>query len=382
MPVPPSAPASPLPKKPAWRKPWNDFVENRMSTTPALPDFEGLLNWPRLQAWIARQDLPGHGPITALQPLKGGSQNHLYLLERAGARMVLRRPPRHLRANSNDTMLREARVLKALQGSEVPHAALLAACPDTEVIGAAFYLMAPLDGFTPLGPLPGRYAEEHSWRRAMGEAMVSAAAALAGVDHQAVGLADFGKPEQWLERQVSRWRSQLEGYRALPSYAGAELPHVDAVGDWLERHRPASGRIGLIHGDLQFANVMFRHDRPALAGLVDWELSTLGDPLLDLGWILTSWSEPGDPVVTGRDPAVQPWNGFMSRAELVQRYGELTGRDMSVMPWYFVLACYKLGCLLEGSHARACAGQAPMEMGRYLHNYAVWLFQLARQTAQ
>jgi aminoglycoside phosphotransferase (APT) family kinase protein len=216
----------------------------------------------------------------------------------------------------------------------------------------------------------------------MGEEMVRAAAALARIDPLAVGLADFGKPENWLERQVGRWRSQLEGYASMEGYAGSQLPHVDEVGAWLERHRPAQAHIGVIHGDLQFANVMFHSDRPELAGLIDWELSSLGDPLLDLGWILTSWSEPGDPVVAGRDPAVQPWDGFLTRADLVQRYGELSGRDMADMPWFFVLACYKLGCLLEGSYARACAGKAPMEMGKILHNYAVWLFQLAHQSLQ
>ncbi len=350
-----------------------------------LSNFDGLLDWPRLQAWLATQDLPGHGPITAVEALKGGSQNHLFMLNRGTERIVLRRPPRHLRPNSNDTMLREARVLGALSGSAVPHPRRLAVCGDTEVIGAAFYLMEPLDGFTPIGPLPGRYANDANWRHAIGEELVRAAAALAQIDTQVVGLADFGKPDQWLERQVGRWRSQLEGYAAMEGYPGHDvtpLPHVDAVGTSLERHRPAVARIGLIHGDLQFANVMFRHDKPQLAGLIDWELSSLGDPLLDLGWILTSWSEAGDPVVAGRDPAVQPWQGFMTRAELVQRYGELTGRDMSDMPWFFVLACFKLGCLLEGTYARACAGKAPMAMGLYLHNYAVWLFKLAHKALQ
>lgn len=348
----------------------------------ALSDFEGLLNWSNLQAWLDTQNLPGSGPITAVSALKGGSQNHLFMLQRGAERFVLRRPPRHLRPNSNETMLREARVLGALRDSDVPHPRMLAKCEDTAVIGTTFYLMAPLDGFTPLGALPGSYATDATWRRAIGEQMVQGAAALARVDPNAVGLADFGKADHWLERQVGRWRSQLEGYAAMEGYAGNQLPHVDEVGSWLDQHRPAQAHIGIIHGDLQFANVMFRHDRPQLAGLLDWELSSLGDPLLDLGWILTSWSEPGDPVVAGRDPAVQPWDGFMTRAELVKLYGALTGRNMQDMPWFFVLACYKLGCLLEGSYARACAGKASMQMGRFLHNYAVWLFMLARQSLQ
>ncbi|WP_050460676.1 phosphotransferase family protein [Herbaspirillum autotrophicum] len=350
-----------------------------METT--LSDFDGLLDWDALQQWMASQDLPGHGAVTAVERLTGGSQNNLFLLTRGDARMVLRRPPQHLRANSNDTMLREARVLRALRNSAVPHPALLAACADTDVIGAAFYLMAPLEGFTPMKNLPQAYVEQPAWRRQMGEEFVKAAAALGNVDHVAAGLADFGKPDQWLERQVSRWRTQLEGYREMPGYPGAALPFVDEVGTWLERHRPAACQIGIIHGDFQFANVMFSHQQPVLTGLVDWELSTLGDPLLDLGWLLTSWTEPGDPEVGGRVPAVAPWADFMTRDELVTLYGERSGRDMSVMPWYFVLACFKLACLLEGSYARACAGKASVDMGNFLHRYALWLMAKARQLA-
>jgi aminoglycoside phosphotransferase (APT) family kinase protein len=347
--------------------------------TTSLSDFDGLLDWARLQEWIAGQDLPGRGPVSSVERLTGGSQNNIFRCGRDGGSFVLRRPPRHLRANSNDTMLREARVLSALKGSAVPHPGFLAVCPDESVIGAVFYLMEPLDGFSPLGELPGNYGSDAGWRRAMGEEFARAAAALGAVDYRAAGLEGFGKPDNWHERQVARWRSQLESYRDMPGYPGAALPDVDAVGDWLERNRPSQGRIGIIHGDLQFANVMFQRERPVLAGLVDWELSTLGDPLLDLGWILTSWTEPGDPDVGGRKPAVTPWTGFMSRAELVTLYGQLSGRDMTDMPWYFVLACFKLACLLEGTYARACAGKAPMEMGVYLHDYALWLLAKASQ---
>jgi aminoglycoside phosphotransferase (APT) family kinase protein len=122
---------------------------------------------------------------------------------------------------------------------------------------------------------------------------------------------------------------------------------------------------------------MYAYGEPKLVALVDWELSTLGDPLLDLGWILTSWGEPHDPP--GHELQVQPWQGFPSRAELVKQYGELTGRDMAVMPWYFVLACYKLGVILEGSWARALSGQASMDMGRRLHDTSLWLFAKAEQ---
>jgi aminoglycoside phosphotransferase (APT) family kinase protein len=344
-----------------------------------LPEFDGLLAWGPLQAWIAEQPgIPGDGPVVGVEQLTGGSQNNIFLLtRRSGDRSVLRRPPRHVRKNSNDTMVREARVLGAIAGSEVPHPEFYAVCADTGVIGTTFYVMAVIDGFTPIGTLPGRYGADAGWRRAVAFEMVDGAARLGAIDAAAVGLVDFGKAGDWLDRQVSRWRSQLDGYSELDGYGRPELEGVDRVGNWLEANKPSEAHIGIIHGDYQFANVMFSPGEPKLAAIVDWELSTLGDPLLDLGWVLTSWSEPGDPP--GKAPPFEPWDGMPSRAELIARYGEVSGRDVSVMPWFLVLACYKLGILLEGSHARAGAGQAPKAIGDLLHAYAVWLFAKANQ---
>ena len=351
-----------------------------VSTGPRLDDFGGLLDWDRLQAWIAGQDLPGRGPVRAVTQLTGGSQNNIFRLERDGADLVLRRPPRHPRENSDSTILREARVLRALRGSAVPHAQVYGVCDDRSVIGACFYLMAVIDGFTPRGTLPGRYATEPAWRRALAFEIVDAAAAVARVRPGDVGLADIGRAEGWLDRQVPRWMSQLEGYQRYPAYAGRTLPHAAEVAEWLERRRPGNCVVGIIHGDLQFANVMFARDHPRLLALIDWELSTLADPLLDLGWILTSWSEPGDPP--GHEPYVQPADGLPSRQELVERYLATTGRDPGLVPWFFALACYKLGIIVEGSYARALSGQAPMDIGRRLHDHALWLLEKAAQLAR
>jgi aminoglycoside phosphotransferase (APT) family kinase protein len=342
-----------------------------------LDDFKGLIDWPKLNAWILTQTaLPGTGPVTGARKLQGGLQNNVYLLQRGGGSFVLRRPSKHLRPESNDTMLREARVLKALAGSAVPHPRFYAACDDPSVIGACFYVMEALEGFAPRGLLPGAYAADPAWRRAMGEELVRAAAALGAVDSKAVGLENLGKPGDWHARQASRWRSQLDGYRSMPNYDGT-LPHIDEVGRWLSDHVPGDRRIGIVHGDFQFANVMFSSHAPRISGVIDWELASLGDPLLDLGWVLTSWWEDGDPE--GRQPLVKPWDGFTPRSELARRYGELSGRNMDVMPWFFVLACYKLACLLEGTYARSKSGQVPPEVGASVHAYAVWQMHKAMQ---
>jgi aminoglycoside phosphotransferase (APT) family kinase protein len=342
-----------------------------------LDDFGGLLDWPQLQAWVQSEPLPGTGPVTDAIALTGGSQNNLFLLHRDDASMVLRRPPRHLRPNSNATMLREARVVRALAGTDVPHARVHAVCEDVSVIGAAFYVMEPIDGFTPMGPLPDAYATNASWRREMAFQMVDAAARLGAIDPVAVGLADLSRTDDWTQRQVARWRDQLDSYAQFEGYGAPRLPGVGEVGQWLEENRPTRSRIGIIHGDLQWANVIFASDRPALLALIDWELTSLGDPLLDLGWILTAWIEPGDP--DGRAPAVEPWTDFPTRAELVEHYCTICGRDPSETDWYFVLACYKLGIILEGTHARCMAGQGPLELGQQAHDIAVWLLVKAAQ---
>lgn len=343
----------------------------------ALDDFGGQIDWTRLNEWIATQNVPGSGPITAVRRLAGGLQNSVFLIRRGGEDLILRRPGKQMKPKSNETMLREARVLTALEGSTVPHPRVLATCADPDVIGACFFLMEPLEGFAQSGELPGHYATDPGWRRAMGEELVKAAAALGAVDHVAAGLAELGKPDWWHERQVERWRSQLEGYAATPGYDPGDLPHVDEVGRWLADNLPAARRIGLVHGDMQFPNVMFSLKAPKISGVLDWELVSLGDPLLDLGWILSSWWEAGDPE--GKAPMVRPWDGFLSRQELVELYGALSGRDMSEMPWFFALACYKLACLLEGTYAASKAGKVPAKVGESVHGYATWLMEKARQ---
>jgi aminoglycoside phosphotransferase (APT) family kinase protein len=157
----------------------------------------------------------------------------------------------------------------------------------------------------------------------------------------------------------------------MPGYDGPQIPNVDSIGMWLERNRPNNWKPGLIHGDFHIANVLAAFDYPGLAAIVDWELSTIGDPLLDLGWLLATWPDPNDPLPGLME--VEPWDGFPSSAELVLRYAERTVRDMSNIPWYTVLACFKLGIILEGTHARAAAGEADPATGDWLHTVALGL---------
>ncbi len=318
----------------------------------------------------------GSGELTDVAPISGGTQNIMLRFSRGGRSYVLRRGPRHLRPKSNDVIRRETRVLAALAGTDVPHAGLIAACDETDVLGdAVFYLMEPLDGFSAAVELPELHANDASIRHEMGLCMVDALAKLGAVDHEAVGLSDYGKPEGFLERQVPRWLSDLESYSAFPEYPGPQIGDVDGVAKWLDENRPVNWKPGIMHGDYHAANVMFSRTGPELVAIVDWEMSTIGDPLLDLGWILATWDIPGGPSAFAGHLARA--GGLATTDELRERYAGQTTRDLSAIDWYVVLACFKLGIILEGTYARALAGKAPMEIGEMLHHTTLSLFERA-----
>jgi len=347
-----------------------------MST--AETNSEPLVDLGRLNAWLGLKSVPGEGSVVALDPLPGGAQNLLFTLRRAdGTELVLRRPGKHVRDDAAATFLREARVLGALSGTDVPHPRLYAHSVDPEVIGVPFCIMEKIDGFTPRGKLPGKYGTDPAWRRSMALGLVEGAAHLAAADPHEAGLDDLSKTDGWLERQIARYTRMLHGYRDNAEYRESESAHVDAIHDWLEANQPNDFRVGIVHGDLQFANVMFDHESPRLAAIVDWEMAALGDPLVDLAWILTAWREEGDPP--GSEPYIQPWSGIPSRVELVEHYGKLTGRGTGDFAWFQVLAHFRLAALLEGSYFRALNGKMDRKMGDGLHSYARWQWAKAYQ---
>ena len=315
----------------------------------------------------------GEGPLVDVEAITGGTQNILMRFSRSGRSYVLRHPPPHKRKNSDETMRREARLLAALAGTDVPHPALIAACAVLDVLGSAFYLMEPVDGFNPSVAVPEPHLSSTEMQHQMGLAMVDAIAALGRVDHVEVGLGDFGKPDGWLERQVERWRSHLASYPPAEGYPGPDIPGVEEVASWLDAHRPSAWSPGLIHGDFHFANVLIDRTVPRVAAMVDWELATVGDPLLDLGHLLCTWPSGHSPMtVAGVNHTALP-----TRDELIGRYDDQSARGVDHADWYQVLACYRLGIILEGTNARAYAGQAPREIGDLLHAHTVSLFEQA-----
>lgn len=325
-----------------------------------------------LGSWMDQQGF-ARGPIEDVVALSGGTQNIIAKFAKGGTAYVIRMPtsPAGSRA-----MLREARVLKALRGTDVPAPEFIAACADDDVLGAAFYLMAPIEGYNLTDGMPQPQRDNPAWRREMGLSLIDGAAALGRVDFRAVGLGDFGKLDNYLGRQSARWRSQLEGYREYAGWPGPDgLPGLSMIAEWLDANVPSDFQPGIIHGDYHFANVMFRPQGGKLAAIIDWELTTIGDPLQDLGLVLATWPDPDGSNGTFD---IRPWSGFPTGAELVDRYAGQTGRDLSALRWYVVLAAYKEGIILEGTHARSFAGKASTEVGAYLHGLSLRFFKRAQ----
>jgi aminoglycoside phosphotransferase (APT) family kinase protein len=311
---------------------------------------EPLVDSERLGAWMDAQGLVTGGAID-VERITTGHSNEVFRVTRDDRVFVLRRPPRTPLSPTAHDMAREFRLLRAFFGhAAVPVPEPIACCIDRDVLGAPFYLMAPIDGVVVREHMPEALAGAGA-PRACAEALVDALAGIHAFDWQAGGLADFGKPDGYLDRQVPRWLGQLE------RYATRSLPEVDEAGRWLQAHTPAMQAPAVIHGDYKLDNVMFAPRLPVeLVAVVDWEQSTVGDPLVDLGWLIGLWIEPGERAsLAGASPFAAAAD-LPTRKELVARYQQQTGRDVSNVAFYCVLGLFKLACVMEGSFARFRAG--------------------------
>ncbi|MGC4807403.1 phosphotransferase family protein [Micromonospora sp. DT233] len=312
------------------------------------------LDLDRLAAYLgARRPELAAGPLRA-RLIAGGKSNLTYLLRCAGREVVLRRPPLgHVLATAHD-MGREHRVISALAPTAVPVPEALLFCPDADVIGAPFYLMERVDGEV----LRSRSQTDpltDGQRRDLAMAMMDTLAALHTVDPAEVGLADFGRPEGFLGRQVRRWAAQLEASRSRP------LPGVDELRDALAASVPEGANAGrVVHGDYRLDNLLATVDPVAVRAVLDWEMATLGDPLADLGLLLTYWDVLGDsdevvgnPVADGLGPRA----GFPTGGELIERYAGRSDVDVGPLHWHVALGCFKLAVICEGIHYRHTLGQ-------------------------
>lgn len=300
----------------------------------------------RLGPWVA-QHVPGASGDVQVTQIAGGSSNLTFRVRDGEHDWVLRRPPlRHVLATAHD-MGREHRMQSALQSTDVPIAAQVAACDDESVIGAPFYMMARLDGVV-YDDIDATASLTDEQGVAASFELMDVLARLHGIDYEAVGLGDFGRPAGYLERQVKRWQTQWEKSKTI------EMPVVDEVAQSLERHLPTGSRHAIVHGDYSFNNTMFRRDDPArMQAVLDWEMSTLGDPLTDVGTVAVYWTDVGEIMWRNRKPQAHRANaGFPDVDTLLNRYATTSGTDLGQIDFYRAFATYKLAVIAQGGARR------------------------------
>ncbi|MGH7934876.1 MAG: phosphotransferase family protein [Candidatus Binataceae bacterium] len=320
----------------------------------ATIDVEGL------RRFIRDRKLGDAGDIRT-ENISFGHSNEVHLVHFEGKSWALRRPPRGPLLPTAHDVIREYRVLKALQETPVPVPRVYASCEDAGYIGAPFFLMEFMRGkVIRSGLIPSTepsFDDTPERRRAVSEGMIDLLVALQAVDWRAVGLEGFGRPDAYIERQLRRWIDQLE--RTLP--ATRPLPVMAKIQSWLKAHLPRSQPSTIVHGDFKLDNVMWDASgpRPRAIALFDWEMSTIGDPLADLGWMVTYWTDPNDSEVRRSVvSSMESEPGYYDRLGMVELYERKTGRAMRDFAFYQIFSLFKLAIILEGSYSRFLSGQA------------------------
>ena len=319
-------------------------------TEQSLDDLAGE----RVRRWLASADPRFSGLRLQTRLIAGGRSNPTYELTDGSRFWILRRPPvGHVLPTAHD-MSREYRALTALYGTAVPVPRTVGLCEDTDVLGAPFYVMDRIDGITLRSPDDtGRLTPAQ--RRALADAAVRTLVALHEVDPADVGLADWGRPDGYLERQLKRWQRQWE------SSATSPRPEVDELHARLTASMPDTRFSGIVHGDFKIDNLMVDRDDPtSILGLLDWEMSTLGDTLTDLGILCSFWDHEGEffnPITAGATAMA----GFPTRDEIVDAYASARHVDVTDLDWYLVFADFKIAVILEGIHARHLQGHTAGE---------------------
>jgi aminoglycoside phosphotransferase (APT) family kinase protein len=280
--------------------------------------------------------------------IAGGRSNLTYRIWNDDVEWVLRRPPLgHVLPTAHD-MAREYRVITALRDTDVPVPRTLVLCEDQDVNGAPFYVMELMRGVIVRGQPPPGYADSAEEHRRMSDALIDTLVKIHQVDYKAVGLEGFGRPEGYLERQVRRWSKQWEGNMTR------ELPSIDELRSFLEKRLPQQSESRIVHGDYRLDNTMLALDDPGrVVAVLDWEMSTLGDPLADVGLLLVYWRREAERAGPGQGSPT----GFPGRDEVIERYARQSGRAVDDLGFHVALGYYKLAIITEGIHARFLKGQ-------------------------
>jgi aminoglycoside phosphotransferase (APT) family kinase protein len=309
-------------------------------------------------------------------PVGDGHSNVTYLVTRGdGTEIVLRRPPRPPLPPSAHNVLREARLLRALEPTRVRVPRVLATCDDEAVVGAPFYVMERIEGEVISDTMPAAL-DLPAERRRVAEELIDGLVELHATDWQAIGLDDFGRPSGYLERQVRRFLGLWEHNKTR------ELAAVERVGAWLSENLPESPAATIVHGDYRLGNTMMSADPPArLEAIFDWEMATIGDPLADLGYLCALWTQHDDPHGGLREHLgkVTRLEGFPTRDGLVARYAERSGRSVGDLRWYVTLAVWKSIVFMEGNYKRAVSGSTD---DPYLKQFGDGVIELAERAEE
>jgi aminoglycoside phosphotransferase (APT) family kinase protein len=318
----------------------------------------------------------GEGSVEA-ERIGEGHSNLNFLIRRGDMRVVLRRPPRPPLPPSAHDVLREARLLRALHRTPVRVPPVLASCDDPSVLGVPFYVMEEMHGTVVTTDLPAAL-DDPAQRHAICAELVERLVEVHDVDWHACGLEGYGKPTGYLERQLRRFSGLWEHNKTR------EIPVVEQIRDWLAENIPESRGSTIVHGDYRLGNVMLGNEPPAkVVAIFDWELSTIGDPLADLGYFTVTWTQAGDPedVGFGSLNAATRREGFMRRDELIARYEERSGRSMSALNWYQALALWKAAVFMEGNYKRFKVGASDDQYLGLFDEGVPALAEKARQVA-
>lgn len=301
----------------------------------------------RVTEWIgARTTIT---PPLTFRTIEGGRSNLTYEVNDAeGRRLILRRPPLNSVLESAHDMGREHRIIAALEGSGVPVPPTVGYEPEAEVNGAPFYVMRFVDGVVLRNSTDSETHLDAATRDAAADSLIDVLVRLHELDPDEIGLGDLGRKDDYLARQLKRWKSQLEKGRTR------DVPVLDEVHRRLEADIPVQGGACVVHGDYKLENVILDPATGEVQAVLDWELTTLGDPLADLGLLLVYWGEAGDTVgIPGSASAAE---GFPTRDEVVRRYADRSGRDVAEIDYYYAFGTWKLACIVEGVYARMAAG--------------------------
>lgn len=311
-----------------------------------------------LSIWLDQQ--LGDSVAIEVAPIRGGGSCELFEIKRGTQHLVLRRAPVTAVSSTAHNVLREYRIIASMQDSQVRVPKVYACCEDNSVAGAAFYIMEYIDGEVIRRKLPPVYLEDPAQQSSIGEQLIDALVELHGFDWQNSAMVELSRPDKFLSRQVDRWLSQYQEYQ-YPDDQPRDLPGINKVATWLSANQPPAGELAVMHGDYKIDNTMMSKDLPPrVLRIVDFEMTTVGDPLIDLAWAMIFWPEEGNLIAIAA-PGTE--GGLDARycqspQQLVQRYADKTGCDLAHFQWYQAFAAWKLGIVLEASYAKFLKGES------------------------